>query len=122
METYRGLAILTTNMKTALDQAFLRRLRFVLPFPYPDVALRSELWRRAFPNGAPVSVLDPAKLARLQLTGANIHGVALRAAFYAARDGRAINTGHVIRAARREFAKLEMPFPETEIQSWGKHA
>ena len=50
MEAYRGLAILTTNMKEALDPAFLRRLRFVVQFPFPDQAQRAEIWRRIFPG------------------------------------------------------------------------
>ena len=52
MESYNGLAILMTNAKDALDAAFLRRLRFVVQFPFPDVRLRTELWRRA--RGRPV--------------------------------------------------------------------
>ncbi len=59
MEAYRGLAILTTNMKTALDDAFLRRLRFVVQFPFPDAAQRAEIWRRVFPAATPV---EPARL------------------------------------------------------------
>ncbi len=49
MEAYRGLAILTTNLKSALDPAFLRRIRFVVQFPFPDAAQRAEIWRRVFP-------------------------------------------------------------------------
>src|ERR1051325_10574431 len=55
MEAYRGLAILTTNMKTALDPAFLRRLRFVVQFPFPDAAQRELIWRRIFPDATPVA-------------------------------------------------------------------
>ena len=51
MESYRGLAVLATNMKSALDPAFLRRIRFVVNFPFPDEAQRAEIWRRAFPAG-----------------------------------------------------------------------
>jgi len=120
METYRGLAILTTNAKAALDAAFLRRLRFVLAFPFPDIEQRSELWRRIFPPDAPVAKLDAPKLARLQLTGANIRGVALRAAFYAATDGSEIKSAHLLRAARSEFLKLGIPFPETELRGMDK--
>ncbi|MGE0397138.1 MAG: ATP-binding protein [Kofleriaceae bacterium] len=119
METYRGLAILTSNAKDALDSAFLRRLRFVVAFPFPAVQERAEIWRRAFPPTAPVTQLDSEKLARLQLTGANIHNVAVRAAFFAARDNTAITTAQIIQAARGEFTKLQIPFPEAEIRSWG---
>ena len=54
IEAYRGLAILTTNMKSALDRAFLRRIRFVVSFPFPDAAAREQIWRRQFPADAPL--------------------------------------------------------------------
>ena len=63
MESYRGLAILTTNMQNALDTAFLRRIRFIVQFPFPDVAQRTEIWRRSFPAEAPTKGLDANKLA-----------------------------------------------------------
>src|SRR5438067_12270006 len=53
MEAYRGLAILTTNMKHALDPAFLRRIRFIVQFPFPDARQRAEVWRRIFPAQTP---------------------------------------------------------------------
>jgi len=117
MERYHGLAILTTNDKSALDAAFMRRLRFVVPFAFPDVPLRTELWRRAFPCGAPTSELDHARLATLQLTGAGIKNVAIRAAFNAAHDNASISMAHVLAAARSELAKLELPFPELEMRA-----
>ncbi len=117
MEAYHGLAILTTNAKAALDHAFLRRLRFVIPFPFPDVQLRTQLWQKAFPPDAPTNGIEPAQLARLQLTGASIRNVALKAAFYAYRDGVPIEMQHVLIAARDEFAKLELPFPEVEARA-----
>ncbi|MGH7455441.1 MAG: ATP-binding protein, partial [bacterium] len=58
MEAYRGLAILTTNMKNALDPAFMRRIRFVVQFPFPDAAQRTEIWRRIFPASTPAQSLD----------------------------------------------------------------
>ncbi|MGE0397305.1 MAG: ATP-binding protein [Kofleriaceae bacterium] len=118
MESYRGLAILTTNARDALDSAFLRRLRFVVPFPYPDVAQRVEIWRRAFPPDAPTIGLDAERLATLRLTGANIKSIALSSAFHAAGEGAPIGMRHVLRAARAEFAKLEQPFPERDVQRW----
>ena len=58
MEAYRGLAILTTNLKSALDPAFLRRIRFVVQFPFPDAPHRAEIWRRIFPASTPTEGLD----------------------------------------------------------------
>ncbi|MBX3637932.1 MAG: ATP-binding protein [Rubrivivax sp.] len=111
IESYRGLAILTTNQKSALDRAFLRRLRFVVTFPFPDEAARAELWRRQFPPAAPLDGVDVGALAVLQLAGGHIRGVALNAAFAAAARGQAITQGLLLDAARAEFAKLERPMP-----------
>ena len=88
MEAYRGLAILATNMKGALDRAFLRRLRFVVNFPFPGVAERRAMWQRAFPSETPTAGLDPDRLARLALTGGSIQNIALNASFLAAGAAR----------------------------------
>jgi SpoVK/Ycf46/Vps4 family AAA+-type ATPase len=107
MEEYRGLAILTTNMKKALDQAFLRRIRFVVQFPFPDAGLRSEIWQRIFPNETPTEGLDIRKLAQLNIAGGNIRNIAMNAAFLAAEAGAQVGMDHVRQAARSEYAKLE---------------
>ena len=110
IESYRGLAILTTNMKSALDRAFLRRIRFVVQFPFPDEAAREAIWRRQFPAGAPIGDIDFPALARLQLSGGHIRSVAVNAAFHAAAEQGPIGHATVIAAARSEFAKLERSF------------
>ena len=69
MEAYRGLAILTSNMRAALDPAFLRRLRFSIQFPFPDATQRRQIWRNAFPAEAPTGQLDFARLAQLRIAG-----------------------------------------------------
>jgi hypothetical protein len=118
MEAYRGLAILTTNMKDALDPAFLRRIRFVVQFPFPDASERIEIWRRMFPSQTPVDGLDMAKLAKLQVAGGNIRNIALNAAFLAAEVNEPVRMNHVLRAARTEYAKIEKPLTEAEIGGW----
>ncbi|MFP5247906.1 MAG: ATP-binding protein, partial [Thermoanaerobaculia bacterium] len=100
MEAYRGVAILTTNMKTALDQAFLRRLRFIIEFPFPDNVQRADIWRRAFPSSTPVDALDPDKLARLNVPGGTIRNIAMNAAFLAADAREPVRMTHVLAAAR----------------------
>ncbi|WP_009917495.1 ATP-binding protein, partial [Burkholderia humptydooensis] len=110
IETYRGLAILTTNMKSALDRAFLRRIRFVVNFPFPDAAARESIWRRQFPAAAPLGAIDFGALARLNLAGGHIRSVALNAAFKAAGGGGAIDQAALMDAARAEYAKLERSF------------
>jgi hypothetical protein len=119
MESYRGLAILTTNMKQALDPAFMRRIRFVVQFPFPDFAERAEIWKRVFPERTPTAELDVARLARLNVSGGNIRNIALGAAFVAADENRPITMAHLLRATRAEYAKLERPLTESEIGGWG---
>jgi len=118
MESYRGLAVLATNRKGDLDPAFMRRVRFVVNFPFPDVALRAEIWRRIFPKDTPLEGLDVGKLARLNLAGGNIRNIALNAAFLAADTGQAVRMEHLRAAAKAEYAKLEKPMSETEIGRW----
>ncbi len=118
MEAYHGLAILTTNMKGALDTAFLRRLRFVVQFPFPDADQRAEIWRRVFPSAAPTEGLDLHKLSRLSVTGGNIRNIALNAAFLAAGEGAPVRMVHILDAARGECAKIEKPISEAEVMGW----
>jgi hypothetical protein len=118
MEAYRGLAILTTNLRSALDTAFLRRLRFIVPFPFPDAAQRLEIWRRIFPPATPTEHLNLTQLARLNVAGGNIRNIALNAAFLAADSGEPVRMAHLLQASRSEYAKLEKPLTEAEIGGW----
>jgi hypothetical protein len=118
MEAYRGLAILTTNMRSALDPAFLRRLRFVVQFSFPDAPEREAIWRRVFPPAAPTQGLDPARLAQLRVAGGNIRNIAMSAAFLAADAAEPVRMTHVLAAARHEYAKLERPLTAAESEGW----
>lgn len=118
MESYRGLAILTTNFKSALDTAFLRRIRFVVQFPFPDAAQRAEIWRRVFPSATPTEGLNIEALARLNVAGGNIRNIALNAAFLAAEADEPVRHKHLLSAARAEYAKLEKPLTHMEIGGW----
>jgi hypothetical protein len=118
MESYRGLAILTTNQRAALDQAFLRRLRFVITFPFPDAAQRASIWARVLPDGTPTVGLDVERLARLNVTGGSIRNIALHAAFLAAAEARPVGMAQLLQAARRECAKIEKPVTAAEIGGW----
>ncbi len=118
MEAYRGLAILTTNRREALDTAFLRRIRFVVDFPFPDAEQRAEIWRRIFPSRTPTDGLRIGRLARLNAAGGNIRNIAMGAAFLAVDAAEPVRMPHLLQAARIEFAKLERPLTESEIAGW----
>lgn len=118
MEAYQGLAILTTNLKSALDQAFQRRLRFTVNFPFPGAAEREAIWRRIFPAKTPARGLDPKKLSQLNVTGGHIRNITLNAAFLAAETGEPVQMTHVLEAARLEAHKMERQLSEAEIRGW----
>jgi ATPase family associated with various cellular activities (AAA) len=118
MEAYRGLAVLTTNLKNSLDQAFLRRLRFVIQFPFPDAEQRAEIWRRAFPKLTPTLELDYLKLGKLSVAGGNIRNIALNSAFIAADHNEPVQMKHILQAAKIEYIKLEKPMMDAEIKGW----
>jgi ATPase family associated with various cellular activities (AAA) len=119
MESYRGLAVLATNMRSAMDPAFLRRLRFVTIFPFPEFAQRAEIWERVFPPCTPVERLNIPLLARLAIAGGNIRNIAINAAFRAAEEGTPVRMAHLAHATRSEFLKMDKPVPEMEIEGWG---
>ncbi len=118
IEAYRGLTILTTNLKKALDDAFIRRLRFVITFPFPDVAGRAEIWRRTIPAEAPTSSLDFDRLAQLNASGGTIRSVALHGAFIAADAGEPLGMPHLLAAAYRDYGKREQTLTEAEVRGW----
>jgi ATPase family associated with various cellular activities (AAA) len=122
MEDYRGVAILTTNRRQALDQAFLRRLRFVVHFPFPPQHERALLWQRAFPARTPVGDLDLGQLTKLAATGGMIRNIALNAAFCAAGRQTPITTELVLEMARTEFRKLRLPVSDADFRVPGKGA
>ncbi|MEG4805142.1 ATP-binding protein [Microcoleus sp. ARI1-B5] len=118
MESYQGLAILTTNLKDSLDTAFLRRIRFVVKYTFPDAKDRAKIWERIFPKNTPTEGLDFVKLARLNVAGGNIRNIALNAAFMAADAGEPVMMKHLSIAARTEYVKLERTLTDAEIKGW----
>jgi SpoVK/Ycf46/Vps4 family AAA+-type ATPase len=120
LETYQGLAVLTTNLRANIDEAFLRRLDCVLEFPIPEQAERLSIWRRALPQPAPVDPeADLEFLARkFKLAGGHIRNIALTAAFLAAEDGAPIGMGHLARATRREYQKLGKLVAESDFEHY----
>jgi SpoVK/Ycf46/Vps4 family AAA+-type ATPase len=118
MEDYRGLAILATNMKSLLDQAFLRRLRFHVEFPFPDSEYRRQIWQKSFPSQTTLGNIDYHFLGRLKIPGGNIKNIALNAAFLAADDGQVIEMNHLLRATKREYTKIGKMVLESEFGSY----
>ena len=125
MEAYRGLAILATNMKKALDTAFVRRLRFVVDFAFPDLKQRKRIWRRAFPAAGAsgdlphvtVANLDYDRLAAFDLTGGSIANAALNAAFLAAENGPGgrVDMPLLLQAICEQYIKLGRPIVESDF-------
>jgi SpoVK/Ycf46/Vps4 family AAA+-type ATPase len=118
MEAYQGLAILTTNLKSVMDPAFQRRLRFTVNFPFPDAAQREVIWSKVFPQSTPTRGLDYRRLAQLNVTGGNIRNIALNAAFLAADAGTAVAMSDLVTAAKMEAQKIERPLSDSEIRGW----
>lgn len=121
MESYRGLAILTTNLESSMDQAFMRRIRFTLNFRAPEAAERARIWQRAFPEQVDTAALDYAQLAQIKLAGGNIRSVALNAAFMAAAQGTPLTMPLMREAIRGEWRKLgRLSLDDAAFVGWGR--
>jgi SpoVK/Ycf46/Vps4 family AAA+-type ATPase len=107
MEAYPGAVILATNFRRNIDDAFIRRLDFVIDFPFPEVSDRRRIWERVLPPSAPVGDdVDLDFLAtRFKLSGGAIRNCSLAAAFNAADEGASIEMRHLVRAVAQEYAK-----------------
>lgn len=118
LEEYRGLSILTTNFRSNIDNAFLRRLRFIIDFDFPAQAERAEIWRRIFPKATPRAKLDYDRLAQLNLAGGSIRNVAMAAAFTAAHQGQDVSMEHILGAVRLEYEKGGRSLTNAELRGW----
>jgi hypothetical protein len=116
IEAFRGFTIVTTNMRHAIDPAFLRRFRFAIDFPMPSEGERLKLWQQVFPESAPVDSIYWAALAALPLSGGSIRNVALGSAFLAAEGGMRIDKGLISAELAEELRKHNLPVPAID---WG---
>ena len=123
-EEYNGLVILASNIKKNMDEAFIRRLHFMLDFPFPEEVERLEIWKRTFPTQAPVAPdLDLPFLARkLKVSGGNIRNIILAAAFSAAEEKTAIGMRHLVRGASYEYQKMGKMIVEADFEQYFEHA
>lgn len=117
MEEYEGLAILATNLRQNLDEAFVRRLAFAIHFPFPEQSSRLGIWAAIWPQEAPLADdVDLDFLSRqFKLSGGNIKNIALASAFLAAHDGEVVTMAHMLHATRREYQKMGKTLTETEL-------
>jgi hypothetical protein len=117
MEEYEGVAILATNLRKNMDDAFVRRLHFTIDMPFPDETHRHRIWQGIWPKNLPRDDdIDLAQLAqRYEMTGGNIRNVALAAAFLAADDGDVVCMRHVMHATQREYQKTGKLLRENEF-------
>jgi len=117
MERFDGLAILTTNLRSNVDEAFVRRLDAIVDFPMPEEEHRLKLWARNLGPELPVAPdIDVAFLARrFKISGGNIRNVCVTAAYLAAADGRPVGMTDLVRATEREYRKLGRLMVEAEF-------
>ena len=108
IEEYEGVAILASNFRKNMDDAFVRRLHFTVDFPFPGIVERGRIWESVWPSDTPrAASIDAQDLGRrFEMTGGNIRNVALAAAFLAADAGGCVELGHVLRATQREYQKM----------------
>ena len=119
MEEYEGVAILATNLSRHIDDAFLRRMHFIIEFPFPDLQYRRQIWQGVFPRETPLAdEVDFDVLAReIKLAGGNIKNIALAAAFYTAGNGQIVQMPHLWQAARREHQKLGRTWDVAKVET-----
>lgn len=120
IEEHDGVCIMATNLIGNMDAAFMRRITYVIHFPFPDAAMREEIYRRTIPPQAPVDGdVDWAFLAeKFQLSGGHIKNIVLSAAFLAALEGKPIGMAHLLQAAVGELKKNEIVVVREELREY----
>lgn len=120
IEEHDGVCIMATNLIGNIDAAFMRRITYVIHFPFPDAAMREEIYRRTMPREAPVADdIDWVFLAeKFQLSGGHIKNIVLSAAFLAALEDSPIGMSHLLRAAVRELKKNEIVVVREELREY----
>lgn len=108
MEEYPGITVLATNLRQNIDEAFTRRIRFMVDFPFPDENFRLCIWQGIWTKQISLSPdIDFLFLAnRFKLSGGNIRNIALTASFLAAENGRIVGMKHLLQATKREYQKM----------------
>ncbi len=117
IEEYDGIVILATNFQKNIDEAFTRRMHFIVDFPFPDAKHRLIIWKNAFPSQVPLEKnLDLKFLSdKMRLSGGNIKNIAINSAFFAAEDSKIISMKDLIKAIHQEYQKLNKPISKSEF-------
>jgi SpoVK/Ycf46/Vps4 family AAA+-type ATPase len=105
MEEHEGIVILATNLSKNLDDAFVRRMNFIIEFPFPTLECRLAIWQKVFPKQTPLGDIDYKHLSKLQISGGNIKNIAVAAAFLAAASDGKVQMPHIMRATKNEYRK-----------------
>lgn len=122
IEEYEGIVILASNFKENIDEAFLRRFRFIIDFPTPDAEHREKIWHKVLPEKLLNSPMDFSTFAKsFKLSGANIRNIALYAAFYAAEKNSKIAKEHLVKALKNELEKTGTSFNARDIDTFLKN-
>ena len=118
IEEYSGIVILATNLKKNIDDAFVRRIRFIIDFPFPDQKYREKIWRHIFPVQAPIcEEMNFASLAKkIKIAGGGIKNISLRAAYFAAQSNQGVGMEHVIQATKYELKKMGNLYTDSDFQ------
>ena len=120
MEEYDGIVVLASNLRSNIDEAFLRRMKAIVEFPFPEEEDRLRIWQRTFSASAPMAdnVDLPFMARQFRIAGGNIKNIILLAAFLAAERGESIGMSHLIRATKREYQKLGRLITESDFAEW----
>jgi len=112
IEEYNGIVILASNFHRNIDEAFMRRMQFVVEFPFPDEKMREKIWKKVFPEEVPLAKnIDFEFLAKnFKLSGGNIKNAALAGAFLAAENSGQITMEHLLQGIKREYQKMGKNF------------
>jgi hypothetical protein len=120
MEEYEGITILATNFQQNLDDAFMRRLNYVIKFPFPDAEYREKIWRGMFPKQTPLAddVDFPLLADKFEIAGGNIKNVVLSSAFLAAQEGTVVGMKQIVHALQHELKKTGKLMPKKEFEDF----
>ena len=124
IEEYDGIVVLSSNLRANLDEAFLRRLKAIVDFPFPQEEDRRRIWGLNLRADAPLAEdVDLDFMARqFRVAGGNIKNIAVLGAFLAVEEGASIAMRHLIRATRREYQKLGRLVTESDFTEWYEEA